>query len=124
MNAKVILPLVVLAAFFLRKGIQYAVLGSYLPGLIILCFLAPIIVSYVSQKRNFVLWTKILAYAIISWGALRVMFAVVNRTVKPLKEYHLHVQFGMGGLIISLLMISVAVYLLIQLKTKKTAGPD
>lgn len=101
--------LVLSLLFFWRKGIQYALLGSYIPILIPLVFTS--IILLLDQKRsNWLAFSiRIWAIAMVLWALVRIAFSSVQLALGAIQEYHIGSQFGIVGMILSFLLLSCAV---------------
>jgi hypothetical protein len=98
--------------FFLRKGVQYAVLGSYLPLAFALLFTLVLGLSLSGSPRIFHLSARIWGILLIAWAVIRLFFSVLTIIIKPLKEYHLTQQFGVAGMVLSIGVLLVGIWLL------------
>lgn len=96
---------------FLIKGIQYILLGSYIP---IVLALAICILFYVNRKKKKALniIIKVWAYSLISWSLLRLLIGTADRFGKELMENHLQENLGVPGTLISLAFLFGGFYLL------------
>jgi len=99
-----------LLLFFL-KGIQYALLGSYVP--IILSVLV-LLLFYMNKKKkkSLCVLLKVWAVSIIIWSTLRILIAVIDSFNKELMENHLQENLGVLGTIISILFLTIGLFLL------------
>ncbi len=102
--------LVVSLLFFIRKGIQYAIIGSYVPLITIVCIL--LLLSWClrwNKKRRFIIrfWSILL----IIWSTVRILLAVANNLLKEISNNHITHQLGIMGLLISLVFLLMGVYL-------------
>lgn len=107
--------------FFWRKGIQYAVIGSYVPLLIILVFTGLFLLLAQRRSSRLFIALRIWAILLVCWAAARILFAVVNLTVQPFNEYHLSAQFGWMGLLLSLLILGCAIILFRRIRHHRRA---
>ncbi len=110
--------------FFLRKGIQYAVLGSYAPLGFVLLFTLLLGFSLNSSPRIFHLSARIWGILLIAWAVIRLFFSVVTLTVKPLNEYHLSQQFGVAGMGLSIGVLILGIWLLRSLRILRKHHSD
>ena len=96
---------------FLAKGIQYAILGSYIPLILALVICA---IFYLNQKKKKALniLIKIWAFLIIIWSLLRLLIGTADRFGKELMENHLQENLGITGSLISLMFLIIGFYLL------------
>lgn len=102
-------PLGLSLLFFLRKGIQYAILESYIPLLVIVTALLLLSVAIALNKQVFLLLSRIWAVLIIGWSVIRLFVSVVSNATSTFDEYHLSNQFGIGGILLSILMLTVGI---------------
>ena len=108
-NRQLSIPLVISLLFFLRKGVQYALIGSYIPLLVILVVLGIFAKAILSNPRGLIYMSRIWAAILSLWSIMRILFSVVHLTVKPFNEQNLHQQFGFGGLLLSLVVFILAI---------------
>jgi hypothetical protein len=108
--------------FFLRKGIQYAVLGSYLPLGFALLFALLLGFSFRGKSRIFYLSARTWGLLLIAWAVIRLFFSVMAFAVKPLNEYHLSQQFGVAGILLSISVLAVGIWLLRSLRFLRKQG--
>lgn len=108
---KLYLILVLSLLFFLRKGIQYAFIGSYFPMSIILVVLTFLVwsksKSLTYHKRIIRLWSILL----IIWSLFRILMTLIIWFFKSINESHIYEQLGIIGFSLSLLMLYFGVYL-------------
>ncbi|WP_378183803.1 hypothetical protein [Aquimarina sp. SS2-1] len=95
---------------FFTKGIQYAILGSYIP---IILSTTIIIVFYISRKNKKFLNTvlKIWSFLIIAWSLIRLLIAAVDHFGKELMENHLQENLGFLGSLVSICFLIAGFYL-------------
>jgi len=97
--------------FFIRKAIQYALLESYIPTLIILVIFGLISLSLLLKKKvkqTLRFWSILL----IIWGTIRILLFLANTFLKEISESHIYRQlFGFTGVIISILFLFIGVFL-------------
>lgn len=110
--------------FFLRKGIQYAVLGSYVPLGFALLFTLLLGFSLSGSPRIFHISARIWGMLLITWAVIRLFFSVVTIAVKPLKEYHLTQQFGVAGILLSVGVLIMGIWLLRSLRILRKHKSD
>ena len=116
----ILFPLVFSLVFFVRKGIQYALIGSFVPLVAISLVLAAL--SYTclnSRSRAFRLTLKIWSSLLIMWSIIRLFLATYNTFIDRLSEHHLNQQFGFSGTVVSLLIMIMAIYILTQIRKKQ-----
>ena len=111
-NPHLFLPLIASFLFFIRKGLQYFLIGSYLPLLVVTIFLLPFLISFKRNKKRFLRFAKIWAIAIIVWAIIRTLFSIINYFTHTFDEFHLSSQFGFTGIIINSIMIVFGIYLI------------
>lgn len=103
--------------FFLRKGIQYAVIGSYVPLFLVLLILGGMFFTHkTSRQKAMNLTIKIWSFLLIIWGIMRFLFAIIHLTIQPFNEYHLNEQFSIAGILLSILFIFIGTLILKSLK--------
>ena len=103
---------------FLAKGIQYAILGSYIPLILALVICA---IFYLNRKKKKALniLIKIWAFLIIIWSLLRLLIGTADRFGKELMENHLQENLGVTGSLISLMFLIIGFYLLGKKRRQK-----
>ncbi|WP_412561248.1 hypothetical protein [Winogradskyella sp. MIT101101] len=103
--------ILVLSLFlFLIKGIQYAVLGSYIP-LVLALVICMLFYLNRKNKKSLDILIKIWALLIIIWSLLRLLIGTADQFGKELMENHLQENLGVTGSLISLLFLVVGFYL-------------
>lgn len=106
--------------FFLRKGIQYAAIGSYIPLLIIVGFILVFTLSPQKERVYFIRITKIWAILIIIWSTIRLFISIVHLTIKPFDgSFHLSQQFNSYNLMLSIVMLIFGIFIFKSLNKKK-----
>lgn len=95
---------------FLIKGIQYAVLGSYIP-IVLALVICTLFYLNRKKKKALIILIKIWALIIIIWSLLRLLIGTADRFGKELMENHLQENLGVTGSLISLLFLVVGFYL-------------
>lgn len=96
--------------FFLRKGIQYSLIGSYAPLLVVVGLIALLAISLQVRKTYFVLVVRVWAIALIIWSLIRIIISIIHLTVRPFDgSFHMSQQLGAYGLILSVLMLAIGV---------------
>ncbi len=105
------IPLILSFFFFLRKGIQYVTLGDPVPLVIVLIFIFFLGIQFNLNRRWFYLISKTWAILIIIWAIARILFAIMNFTTDMFDEYHLQNQFGLFGVLLSITMLFMGVFI-------------
>lgn len=106
----ILVPLILSLLFFWRKALQYISLGSYVPLLLVLIFSVCIIYTRVKGKNSFYRWVFSWFVLVAIWSCMRLFFSCMNYFFKTLKEFHLNDQFGIRGVLLSVVMLGVVVY--------------
>ena len=106
--------------FFLIKGFNYSVIGSYIPIIFII-----IIVIILCWSFNFNLKThrrllRFWAILIIIWALARISIWLILQIDLNLTESHLREQFGFFQHLISLLIMIIGFGMLRRIKKLKT----
>ncbi len=96
--------------FFLKKGIEYAALNSYIPFIIIacICILFYFCLQSAATFNRFILFWSIL---LILWASTRILLSLMHHFINPLSESHVHYQLGIDGILLSITVWVVAAYL-------------
>lgn len=105
--------------YFLIKGVNYLIIGSYVP---ILFILAIIILVYFSCHINPKFHRKILrlwAILLIFWALTRLTFWLILEIDTSLTESHIREQFGVFQHLISLGMLGIGFGIFRELKHQK-----
>ncbi|MEM8507890.1 MAG: hypothetical protein AAF717_08670 [Bacteroidota bacterium] len=118
-NSFLFIPLLLSLLFFLRKGIQYAILGSYIPLLVIALFVVLMSITIRANATLFLYLSRIWAGVLIVWSLIRIGIAVVNYATTTFDEYHLSNQFGMSGILISALMLAIGITMIRNARTRR-----
>jgi len=88
--------------FFIRKGVQYFIIGSNIPLLIIVGLIAVLLIGAQRSIKSTVYIMRIWAVLIILWSLARIFISGVHLTVFPFDEaFHLSNQFGLNGIVLS-----------------------
>ena len=112
-----VIPLVVTLMFFIVKGIQYAVIGSYVPIAFILVIAFVLYISYKTSAKAFRRMLRFWVFLIILWSVARLFFWVYLEIDTKLTESHLREQFGVFQNILTLGMLVSGILLLKSIKT-------
>lgn len=119
-NKNLSFTLLVSTLFFLRKGIQYLAIGSYIPLLIIISLIVLLAISVQKRKSFFCFIVKIWATILIIWSVIRLLISIIHITIKPFDgSFHLAQQFNGYNLIVSVLMLVVGIYMFRSLNKKR-----
>ena len=96
--------------FFLNKGIQYFLIGSYTPLLIIISIIVLLAISMKTGKKVFFVIIRIWAITLVVWSAVRILISVIHITIKPFEgSFHLANQFSSHSLVLSIVMLALGI---------------
>jgi cell division protein FtsX len=105
------LSLAMTLIFFMYKGILYALIGSFVPLLIILTILGLILFSLKkspkSFKRSIGLWSSL----VILWSTVRLLLSATNEFIKPIPEGHIDGQLGSMSVLLSMIFLCAGIYM-------------
>lgn len=120
-NKNLAVSLLLSALFFLGKGIQYAVIGSFIPLVIIISFLVLLALSLRERKKGDTLILRVWAILLIIWSILRIVISIIHNTIRPFDgSLHLTQQFSITTMILSILMLILGTFMFRSLnKTKE-----
>jgi len=119
-NSKLSLYLSVTLLFFIRKGIQYFMIGSYFPLLIIVSLIILLAVSLKVKVIVFVFFVRIWSIILIVWALIRILISIVNNTIKPFDgSWHLAQQFNIYSLLLSIVILWISVMMYRSLNKKR-----
>jgi len=111
--------LTVSLVYFLYKGFQYALLGSYVPllfiGVIGLILVWSFIKSDKAHRRALRFW----AILLLIWAIVRLLLGLFLVFDTSLTESHLREQFGVISNVISVLMLIIGIRIFMKVKVKK-----
>lgn len=97
--------------FFIYKGVLYALIGSFVPLLVIFTILALILFSLqkspLAFKRSIGLWSTL----IILWSTVRLLLSAANEFVKPIPEGHIDGQLGLLSVLLSITFLCAGIYM-------------
>lgn len=111
------IPFALSILFFLRKGVQYAIIGSFIPLVFILTMIMLIALIFISEKKKPIkLISRTWAIIIMIWSIIRILLSIAQLTLKSLNEYHLSNQFGFWGMALSISMLSVSILMMRKIK--------
>lgn len=98
-------------AYFIHKGIVYALIGSFVPLLFILTILSLILFSLkkspTALKRSMGLWSSL----IILWSTIRLSLSMINLFIKPVPEGHIDGQLGPMSILLSVAFLFAGTYI-------------
>lgn len=118
-NKLLFIPLIFSLLFFLRKGIQYAMINSYIPLLIIGWVLFSLSMAIRLNKNIFLHISRVWAITIMVWSIVRILISVVNYATNTFDEYHLSNQFGIYGISLSIVMFTIGMMIMMNSKAKR-----
>lgn len=119
-NKNLSLFLLLSVLFFLRKGIQYSAIGSFIPLLIIIGLILLLAISIQKGKNSFILIVRIWAITLIIWSVIRILISMIHITIKPFDgSFHLAHQFSGYTLIFSILMLALGILMFRSLNKKR-----
>lgn len=96
---------------FAKKGIEYAILGSFIPLILSIVFIAIVCLMKKSRKKtNMVL--KLWAILLLVWSFSRIIIGLADTFLKELTENQIQQNMGIFGYIISILFIYIGTFLL------------
>ena len=98
--------------FFLYKGITYAVIGSFIPLLLIVLILGLLFFGFVKSPKALRRVIGIWAALVILWSVVRLLLSIINLFVKQIPEGHVDAQLGLYGAILSMLFLFAGIYIL------------
>lgn len=105
--------------FFLIKGLNYALIGSYTPILFIIIVMVLLYGSFgLKQKRHYKIIT-FWAILIIIWTVTRLGISIILKIDTTLTESHLREQFGFIQQLISIGMLGLGIGMIKQLKKER-----
>lgn len=119
-NKKLYILVILSLIFFIRKGVQYALLGSFGPLLIVAIFLFLFLTSINHNEKKMFLVSKIWAITLIVWSIIRILISILNYITHTFDEYHLNNQFGIVRICISLIMLLIGVWIFKHSNNKNT----
>lgn len=113
------LPVLVSLAFFFFKGIDYALLGSYVPLIFISVILTLFYLSFSKSIKAHRRVLKFWAVLLLVWASVRIGLRLYLYFDTDLTESHLREQFGLLQNIISVVMLVIGIGIFKQLKKNK-----
>ncbi|MFK8058070.1 MAG: hypothetical protein AB8F78_18225 [Saprospiraceae bacterium] len=121
-NKVLTLSLLLSIGFFLRKGIQYGSIGSFVPLFIVMGLIALLACCIRIGLSSFALLVKSWAVALIAWSCSRLVISGVHLSAKPFDgSFHMTQQFGIASLVLTVAMLSIGV-LIFSRSSKKSLG--
>lgn len=97
--------------FFIYKGVLYALIGSFVPLLIILTILTLILFSLKKSARAFKKSIGLWSSLIIIWSTVRLLLSATNEFVKPIPEGHIDGQLGLLSVLLSITFLCAGIYM-------------
>lgn len=96
--------------FFLRKGVQYATIGSYAPLLIVIGLMLLLSASAVIGSAAFRFTVRMWAILLLIWSMARISISAIHLSVRPFDDsWHMTHQFSFYELIFSFLILILGV---------------
>lgn len=108
-NIFLFIPLILSLVYFIRKGIQYALMERFGPLVFVGIFIVLFLLSIKTRRKMFAVVSRIWAVIIIVWSIARIFIAIINYFTNTFDEYHLNNQFGNGGMIVSIIMLLLGI---------------
>ena len=105
-----LLLITAIAALF--KGVQYALIGRFLPLLVAALPFTIIALLFFRPGKPAVVMGKVWAWLLIVWGLVRIAILLITKLTSTITENHVHEQFDPLGICLSLLAVAVGIYLL------------
>ncbi len=119
-NKNLSLTLLLSILFFLRKGIQYSLIGNVIPLLIIIGFIILLTTSVQKSRTAFILIARIWAIILIILSTIRLLISIIHLTIKPFdNSFHMTHQFSGYSIILSILMLILGILMLRGLSKKR-----
>lgn len=106
------IPLILSLLYFIKKGILYAFIGSYVPFFLVAIFLSLILISIKYNRKIFFIVLRLWSILIIIWSSVRILLFIMNYFTNTFDEYHLTNQFGIKSISISLIMLLFGVMII------------
>ncbi len=105
--------------YFLIKGFNYLIIGSYVPILFICTAIILLYWSFTSNLKNHYRIVRFWAILIILWALTRLCIWLIFKIDLGLTESHIREQFGVFHHVISTIMLVIGFMILKQLKLKR-----
>jgi len=110
LNKTLSLTLLVSILFFLKKGIAYAVIGSFVPLWVITSIIVLLALSIQKRKKFFIIILRTWAIVLIIWAITRTLISIIHLTIKPFDgSYHTTQQLGSNSLFLSIVMMVLGI---------------
>ncbi len=109
------LPILVLGfslLFFLLKGIQYALISSYIPLFFALTFMILLVYFAGKSVKSLKIVLSVWALMIVTWAFMRLVLGFATNFIRPLSEAHVNEQLGFFGTLWSLLFLAIGIFLI------------
>jgi len=97
--------------FFIYKGVLYALIGSFVPLLVILIIIGLILFSLKKSPRALIRSIGLWSALIILWSTIRLLLTIVNLFVKPVPEGHIDGQLGPMSILLSVAFLFAGIYI-------------
>ncbi|XWN36224.1 MAG: hypothetical protein ROO71_09705 [Balneola sp.] len=97
------------------KSLSYALIGSFTPTIVFLFFGVLLLSMFTKSSRFKKSSVKIWSIAIILWGIARIILMTLFLTTS-VQEAHVESQFGVWYILLSVLYITIGVYLFRSVK--------
>lgn len=110
--------------YFLIKGIQYLIIGSYVPMLFILFALGALSWSYNKSGKTHRRALRFWAIVILLWAGVRILLWGYLQIDTKFTESHLREQFSLFQNAISILMLFIGIQILKKTKHLKNDDDD
>lgn len=118
-NNKLSICLLLSILFFLRKGVQYLVIGSFVPLLIIIGLIIAFALS-LQKGTFFIVLVKIWSFILIIWALVRILISTIHFTLQPFDgSFHMTQQFNTYNLVLSILMLVLGILMFRSINKKR-----
>ena len=120
LNKNLSLSLLLSILFFLRKGIQYSIIGSYIPLLIIISLIILLGITIQTKRKPFIFIVRIWAIILVIWALIRLLISIIHITIQPFDgSFHLAQQFNIYSLSLSIVMLVLGIVMFRSLNKKR-----
>lgn len=105
--------------FFLLKGLNYALIESYIPLLFIIAVIVLLYFSFSASNKAHRRVLRFWAIIILIWAVVRIGLWVYLKIDNNLTESHLREQFGLAQNLISVGMLITGIFILKEIKKER-----
>jgi len=110
--------------YFIIKGLDYAIIGSYIPLIFILFWIILIIWSFSFKQKHHLRVLKYWIIMVLIWAVARIGVWIIIHIDTGLTESHLREQFNIFQNCITIVMLVIAINVLKIIRGEKSINKN